>query len=73
MLVQYYHELQKQPPEVLCKKKVFLAISQHSQENICARVSFLIKLEAWDLKKKETLTQVFSCEFYEISKNTFFL
>ena len=22
--------------------------------------------------KKETLAQVFSCEFYEISKNTFF-
>ena len=25
-------------------KKVFLEISQNSQENICARVSFLIKL-----------------------------
>ena len=24
------------------------------------------------LIKKETLAQVFSCEFYEISKNTFF-
>ena len=23
--------------------------------------------------KKETLAQVFSCEFYEISKNTFFI
>ena len=41
-------------------KKVFLQISQNSQENTCARVSFLIKL------------QVFSCEFCEISKNTFF-
>ena len=30
-------------------KKVFLEISQNSQENTCARVSFLIKLqaEAW--------------------------
>ena len=27
-------------------KKVFLEISQNSQENTCARVSFLIKLEA---------------------------
>ena len=27
-------------------KKVFLKISQNSQENICARVSFLIKLKA---------------------------
>ena len=30
---------------VLCKK-VFLEISQNSQENTCDRVSFLIKLQA---------------------------
>ena len=41
-------------------KNVFLEISQNSQENTCARVSFLIKLQAWG-----------SCEFCEISKNTF--
>ena len=28
------------------QKKVFLEISQNSQENICARVSFLIRLQA---------------------------
>ena len=28
-------------------KRVFLEISQNSQKNICARVSFLIKLQAW--------------------------
>ena len=28
--------------------------------------------EASNFIKKETLAQVFSCEFYEISKNTFF-
>ena len=41
-----------------------LEISQNSQENTCARVSFLIKLQAWDsfLIKK----------FCEISKDTFF-
>ena len=27
-------------------KKVFLEVSQNSQENTCARVSFLIKLKA---------------------------
>ena len=50
-------------------KKVFLEISQNSQENTCARVSFLIKLQAWDCNfiKKETLVKVFC----EISKNTF--
>ena len=30
-------------------KKVFLEISQNSQENTCARVSFLIKLQALQL------------------------
>ena len=51
------------------KKGVFLEISQNSQENTCARVSFLIKLQA---NKKETLAQIFSCDFWEISKYTFF-
>ena len=42
-------------------KKVFLEISQNSQEG--AACNFI---------KKETLTQVFFCEFCKISKNTFF-
>ena len=60
-------------PDVLCKKKVFLEISQNSQESTCARVSFLIKLkaQACNFIEKETLTQVFSCEFCGISKSTF--
>ena len=42
-------------------KKVFLKISQNSQENTCARVSFLIKLQdsACSFINKETLEQVF--------------
>ena len=36
-----------QPPEVFCKKKVFLEISQNSQENTCDRLSILIRLQAW--------------------------
>ena len=74
-------------------KKVFLGISQNSQENTCARVSFKMKLQpfvmpqkafnafikafevpqrACNFIKKETLARLFSCEFCEISKNTFF-
>ena len=41
-------------------KKVFFEISQNPQENTCASVSFLIKLQA--------LAQVFSCKFCKISK-----
>ena len=48
-------------------RKVLLEISQNSQENTCARVSFLIKLQA-----QETLAQMFSCEFCKISENVFF-
>ena len=47
-------------------KKVFLEISQNSQENTCTRVSF------FNFIKKEALAQVFSCEFCKISKNTYF-
>ena len=52
-------------------KNLFLEISQNSQENICARDSFLIKLQA-NFVKKESLAQIFFCGFCEISKNTFF-
>ena len=54
-------------------KKVFLEISQNLQENTCARVYFLIKLQAsaCNFINKETLEQVFSCESCEISKNPF--
>ena len=58
------------------KVKVFLEISQNSQENTCAMAAFLIKLQASGLRPKallkKTLAQVFSCEFREISKNNFF-
>ena len=55
-------------PQRCSVKKVFLEISQKSQENICARVSFFIKLQALGLQlyKKETLAQVFSYEFCKI-------
>ena len=56
MITLDLHTPQKQPPKVFCKERF-------SQENTCARVSFLIKL---------FLIRVFSCEFCKISKNTFF-
>ena len=49
-------------------EKVFFKKSQNSEEKTCARVSFLIKL----FIKKETLAQVFFCEFCEISKKILF-
>ena len=51
-------------------KKVFLKMLENSQGNTCVGVSFLP--QAWNFMKKETPTHVFSCEFCEIFKNTFF-
>ena len=47
-------------------EKVFLEISQNSQENNCQSVFFnkvAALALAWNFIKKDTLAQVFSCEF----------
>ena len=51
-------------------KKVFLKISQNSQENNCARHSF--RPQASNFTKIEIRAQVFSCKFCESFKNTVF-
>ena len=52
----------------------FIKISTRSKQNICFRSSHqrcsMKKGEACNFVKKETPALVFSCEFYEISKNT---
>ena len=57
---------------VLCKK-VFLEISQNSQENSCARISFLIKLQAWlaTLLKKRLWQRCLPVNFTEFLRTTF--
>ena len=54
-------------------KKVFIKISQNSKENMCQSYLFnkVAGLVGLQLYEKEALTQVFSCEFCEIFKNTF--
>ena len=46
------------------QENVFLETSQKLQQNTCPRDSFLTKLQAEGCKK-ETMVQVFSCEFCE--------
>ena len=48
----YILSIEKQPPEVFCKKCVLRNFAK--------------------ITKKMSLAQVFSCEFCDISKNTFF-
>ena len=59
--IHLFQNIEKQPPEVFCEKKVFLEISQNSQENTFARVSFLIKLFNKLFLKKGSATEI--CNF----------
>ena len=52
-------------PEMFYKR----CVPKNFIKNTCARVSFLTKLQA---SGTETLAQVFSCEFCESFRNTFF-
>ena len=59
-------------------KKVYLEISQNSQENTGARVSFLIKLQALGLRsatllKKRLWCRCFSVNFAKILRTLFFI
>ena len=56
------------------RPEVFFKILRNLQEITCVRVSSFNKVAgaACNFTKKETLAQVFSCEFFKISNNTFF-
>ena len=59
---------------VITSTKAFLEILRNSEENTCARDSFLLKLQALSLQLyyKESMAEVFSCKFCKISKNIVF-
>ena len=53
-------------------KSVFQNCVNFTRESICWSLSLLTKFSEWALQlyQKETPSQVFSCEFYAIFKNT---
>ena len=55
-------------------RKLFLKMSQYSQENTCVGITFFNKNAGLQTCSfiKETLTQEFSCEYWEILKNNYF-
>ena len=57
-------------PEVFCKKGFLRNFTKFTGKHPWKSLFFLP--EACNFIKKKTLAQVFSCEFCEISKNTFF-
>ena len=56
-------------PTVFCEKGVLRNFAKFTGKHLCQSLFFNKFLF---FIKKETLAQTFSCEFYEISKNTFF-
>ena len=66
-----YCNIQKQPPEVFYKKGVLRNFTKFTGKHLCQSLFFSkVASLACNLTKKETLTQVFFCEFCDISKNT---
>ena len=63
---------QKQSPEVFCKKGVLINFAKLTGKHLCQSLFFNQVAGLLQLIKKETLTQVFSFEFCQISKNNFF-
>ena len=68
--------MQKQSPGVFCEKGVLRNFSKFTGKQVCQSLFFNkvadLRPQACNFIKKETLAQVFSCEFCQISKNTFF-
>ena len=58
-------EVEKQPPKVFCKERY--------SKKLCKIHRKTPGPKAYNFINKETLAEVFSCEFCEISKNTFFI
>ena len=58
--------------KVFCEKGVLTNFAKFTRKHLCESL-FLIKLlaDTDNFIKKETLAQVFFCEFYKIFKNTF--
>ena len=67
--------MQKQSSEVVCKKGVLGNFAKFTGKHLCQSLFFnkvaRLRSQAGNFIKKETLAQVFSFEFCEISKNTF--
>ena len=67
------HNRRSSCPEVFFKKGVLRNFAKFTGEHLCQSLFFnKVAGGACNFIKKETLAQVFSCEFCEISKNTFF-
>ena len=68
MVAEKFH-IRSSRPEVFCKKGVLRNFAKFTGKHLWPATGLQ---QACNFIKKDTLAQVFSCEFCEISKNTFF-
>ena len=66
------HEDRSSRPEAFFKNGVLRNFAKFTGNHLYQSLFFNKAAESLFLFKKETLAQVFSCEFCEISKNAFF-
>ena len=78
-LLHFFHrtlrtefKTQKLPPELFCNKGVLRNLVKFTAKHLWQSLFFNKVASACNFIKKETLAQVFYCEFCEISKNNFF-
>ena len=74
MIIRLLTSRQKQLPEVFYEKVVLVNFAKFTGKHLCQNLFFnkVAVLRPAGLLEKETLAQVFSCEFCEINKNNFF-
>ena len=74
VLMNFKNALNRSSRQVICKKGALKNFTKFTGKHLClGRICFLTKRpEVCNFIQKENLAQVFSCEFYEIFKNTYF-
>ena len=75
IFIVHFSKFRSSHVEVFCKKGVIINFVKFTGKHLCQRLFFnnVSGLRPATLLKKESLIQVFSHEFCEISKNSFFL
>ena len=70
-LASFLETLRSSRPEMFCEKGALKYFTKFTGKHLCQ--SLLCQPEACNFIKIETLAQVFSCKFCDISESTFFL
>ena len=75
MVCQIPNNNRKQPTELFLKKGFLKKLAKSTEKHLCWSLFFnkVVGLQGYIIIKKEIQTQMFSCEFCVILKNTFFI